>query len=66
MEKIITIVLIIIVAMLFFWFVPVKRTVYYNCGANWQAGLETGDCSFHYKFTLKDLLFGNSGTLYSK
>lgn len=60
MKKII-IALIILAALLFFWFVPVKETVFYNCGINWEAARKTGwDCGFHKRFTLKDLLFGNS------
>jgi len=48
-------------------FVLVKETVSYNCGINLEGARSAGsDCSFHNKFTLKDLLFGNSSTLYSK
>ncbi|PIR68665.1 hypothetical protein COX93_02085 [Candidatus Nomurabacteria bacterium CG_4_10_14_0_2_um_filter_30_12] len=67
MKKIIVIVLLIIVILLFFLFVLVKETVSYNCGINLEGARSAGsDCSFHNKFTLKDLLFGNSSTLYSK
>ena len=55
MKKII--ILIILVAGLFFWFVPVVKTVVYtNCGSGYIPGESNWDCNFYSKVTLKDFL----------
>ena len=61
--KIYIISVVLIGAVLFFWFVPVKYTVSINCGINPQANLNW-DCKSYNGVTLKDLSIYLWNTLY--